>query len=288
MNEIRKHVESILNSYPDMKQQLKALRYEMDILQKTLDPGMIEDKVFAHSGGERVSSSQPRNQTADIVIEHVDGQRDARYHALKSIMYTMGLEVRRLEHHLALLPKEEADIIRWFYFDGLSWASIAKKTSLTIRSAQRRRKCGLDGLVNFYSVTDDLPLRADDARMKARFISYLHEERYSQCLERMEGTMRTPGTDAMLYIISGCNEFWNAGVDAFVNFETWELIPQEDMTESFSVQGAKLLRLAYCFAHEVAVERLPNVINGYFPGLEYVHLELAIEAMRIALFPILQ
>lgn len=288
MQEIRKNIEGILKSHNDRKQQLKALEYELGLLQQTLRPETIEGKVYAHYGGERVSGAQPSDKTADIVIEHFDRQRDARYHALKSVTYTMGIEVRRLEHYLSLIPSEESDIIRWCYFEGLSWAEIAQRTALTIRTLQRRRKHGLDGLIKLYSTVDSLPLNGTDARTYVRFVSYVHEERYVQCLERMKGSSRNLGIEAMAYLIAGCNELWDAGIDSFLNFETWELMPQEDRAESFSTQGAKLFRLACCFAREVAVNRLSHYINGYFPGLEHLHLELAIEAIRLVLFSSMQ
>lgn len=287
MKDIKSYVENLLKNYPDMKRQMKALGYELEWLQRSLRPAAIENQVFAHSGGERVSCTQPRDQTADIVVEHVDSQRNARYHALKSVLYTMALEIRRLEYYLSLLPNEESDVIRLACFEGLSWNDIAKATSLTDRTMQRRRKRGIDRLVGFYTGIDSLPLTAGDMWTQVRFISYLHEERYSQCLRHMGGQKRTVGSDAMLYIISGCNELWDAGADTFLNFETRELIPQNNMTQSFSPQAAKLLRFAYCCMRGIPIHQLGDVINSYFQGLEYPYLEFAIEALRLAVLPIL-
>jgi hypothetical protein len=212
----------------------------------------------------------------------VDGQRNAKYYALKSVVYTLSTKIRRLDYYLSLLPNEESDTIRWFYFEGLSWADISKKTAVTVRSMQRRRKCGLDRLVNFYSVTDSLPRQAGSARLSIRFISHLHEERYLQCLSRIEGAHQTPGLKAMMYLISGCNELWNAGADSFLNFETREVLSEAAVEKSFSVQGARLLQLARFYSLDFNPRHLPDLINNYFPGLELVHLELAIESLRIA------
>jgi hypothetical protein len=282
MKEIREHVESILKNHAGMKRQLKVLEYELDSLQKTLAPEIIEGKVFAHAGGERVSCSQPSDRTADIVIEHVDNQRDAKYHALKSVTYTMGLEVRRLEYYLSLLPKEESDVIRWLWFEGLSWSDITKKSLMSQSTLQRRKKQGFETLVGYYSLLDSLPAKADGLLAEARFISYLHAERYAQCLDRLKGTIRTPGIEAMMYLISGCNELWNTGIDTFFNFETLEAKQPEAAMESLSSQGAKLLRLACCYAQGFNPHNISQLLNSYFPGLEYVHLELAIESLRVA------
>jgi hypothetical protein len=61
MKETREHVESILKNHVDMKQQLKVLEYELNSLQRTLEPGAIADKVLAHPGEERVSCSRPHD-----------------------------------------------------------------------------------------------------------------------------------------------------------------------------------------------------------------------------------
>jgi hypothetical protein len=284
MNEIRKHVESILNSYPDMKQQLKVMEFELDSLQPMLDPRVIEDKVFAHSGADRVSGVQPRDRTADIVIEHVDGQRDARYHALKSVVYTMSHEICRLEYYLSLLQKEDSAVLRHFYFEGMNLAAIAKSDLVSQSTVQRRKKRGFATLVKYYSALDSLSVQGGGLLPEARFISYLHEERYAQCMSRLTEMTRTPDIEAMMYIISGCNELWNAGIDTFINFETWEVTSRNCIEKSFSTQGEKLLLLTYYYALGFDPHNLSYIINSYFPGLEHVHLELAIESLRVARF----
>jgi len=285
MSDIKKHVEFILDNYTEMIKELNVLEFELENMSTSLDSNAIENRVLSRSNSEWVSGTFQSDKTADIVIEHVDSQRNAKYHALINLIRNMRLETRRLEHYLTLLPEEEADVIRWFYFEELSWAAITKKTLATQRTMQRRRQRGFDKLVKYYSVVDRLSGQTDDIRMKVRFISYVHEEQYIQCLGRVKG-YRTPGTEAVLYIISGCNELWNAGPDTFFDFETGEVIPQEAMTAAFSSKGAKLLRLAYCYAGGLKLdqEHLLHMLRSYFSGLENIHLELAIEAMRLALF----
>lgn len=284
MSDIRNHVESALNNYTATKQELKVLEYEMERITPPLSPDRIEGLTFSHTDYERVSGYYRSDKTADIVVDHLDSQMGAEYHALKNLIYNLRLELRRLEYYLSLLPNEEYEVIKWSYFEGLSWPAITAKALASQSTMQRRRRRGVDRLVGFYSVLDKVSTQEEDIRMKARFTGYVHEEQYVQCLE-LARDIRSPGIDAMLYIISGCNELWNAGPESFLNFETGKIIPSETMPEKFTDNGAKLLRLAYCFAQGLELGQLVNVLRLYFPGLEYVHLELAIEAMRLALFP---
>lgn len=285
MKEIKIQVENLLHNYTTMKKELQVLAYELERITPSLRSENIEAKVLSHTGHEWVSGSHISDKTSDIVMDHIDGQRNAKYHALKNLIYNMHLEVNRLEHYLTLIPQEEADVIKWFYFEGLSWSVIAKKDLVTPKTMQRRRQRGFDKLVHYYSVLDKISSQPDDIRMRVRFIGYVHEEQYIECLDRV-GKNRTPGIEAMMYIISGCNELWIAGTDTFFDFEAGNVIPQESITASYSNEGARLLRLAYCYANglKMSQEDLLHVLHNYFIGLENIHLELAIEAMRLALF----
>jgi predicted DNA-binding protein YlxM (UPF0122 family) len=65
--------------------------------------------------------------------------------------------VERLEYYLSLLPQMDAEVIRWYYFDELGWAEIADHISAAVKTAQRRRKRGLEELTRYYSIMDKLP-----------------------------------------------------------------------------------------------------------------------------------
>lgn len=88
----------------------------------------------------------------------------------------------------------------------------------------------------------------------------------------------------MLYIIAGCNELWNADVNTFIDFNTGEPQSYDESIKNLSYGGAKLIRLAHHLANGLDRDDLVTVISCYFPGLEYVHLELAIEDLKLALF----
>jgi hypothetical protein len=281
MKDIKEQVEKILKNYPEMKQQLQVLKYELEALQPTLDPRTIENNVFAYYGGERVSNSKPSDKTADLVINHVDNQRNAKYHTLHNVIYTIGTEIRRLEYYISLLPKEEAEIIRWFYFEGLTWTTITNKAFKSQSTAQRCKNNGFNTLVRFYSTLDNLSEKYDCFQTVVRFVSYLHEERYLQCQARLTGEAQFPSIEAMIYLISGCNELWSAGIDTFFDFETQKMKQFESAVESFNSQSVKLLRLANCYGLGFNTHDVSHLINNYFTELEHMYLELAIESLRL-------
>lgn len=284
MSDIKKQVEFILKSYATMQNEARVLEFELQRIDTSLSSEAIEGAVFSHSGNERVSGSHHSDKTSNIVVEHIDRQRNGRYHALSTLIHNMRFELHRMDYYLSLLPEDEMEVIRWFYFDKLNWSKIAEKAEVVQRTMERRKKRGVENLVYYYSILDRLDPERIDIKTRVRFISYLHEERFSQCLERAE-KHRSPGNEAILYILSGCNELWQAGVETFFDFSTGITKSYIESKNSLSGNGVKLLRIAYHFTNSFDEDDLIHIFRCYFNDLEYIHLELAIEAVKLVLFP---
>ena len=218
MNELKMQVESILFKYSFMKNKLSILEFELRNLTPALRADIIEGNTFALSGNERGSGFHISDRTADMVVDHVDRQRDGRYYAPTAMVHDLNRETTRVEYYISQLPEEEAAVIRWFYFDGLPWAKITENADVVQRTLERRKKRGLDKLVYYYSILDKLDSQ-QDIRTRMRFISYIHEEQYAHCTKLAVGNLSS-GKQAMLYIISGCHELWQAGLENFFDFET--------------------------------------------------------------------
>lgn len=282
-NQGRNQMESILRNYTAMKKELQVLEFELGRISPSLRSEDIVDRMFAHSAHEKVAGSQISDKTADIVIEHIDGQRNSVYHALSALVYNNRVELQRVEHYMSLLPKDEADVIRLSYFDLLSWDEIAQMSACSLSTLQRRRKKGVDKLVYYYSILSDMTHDSLDLRTRLRFISYIHEERFASCLHRIK--KRTLGIEASLFIISGCNELWAAGIETFFDFEGGKTISYADKKLSFSDDDIKMLRLAYHLAGGIQRNNLVSDLWHHCASLKYVNLELAIEAVKLALLP---
>ena len=280
MEKLKQQIEQLLNKYTEMKTELKMLQYELQQLTTTLPAETIEAKVFAHSNQEWTPGTHISDKTADIVVEHVSGQQDARYHTLNALIQHLSSDLHRLEYYISLLPEKESEIIRFFYLDKLQWSEITGKLSVTQRTLERRKKSGLDKLIHYYALLDSLGLDNSEQKKYPRFISYLHEERFIDCLQRV-GKDLSPGATAMLYIISGCNELWNIGVDSFFDFS--QKTPLDYTETVLSENSGRLLRFSCHLANSADISKA-NSLYKYIPSVEYVHLELAIEAIKLILF----
>jgi predicted DNA-binding protein YlxM (UPF0122 family) len=202
------------------------------------------------------------------------------------LVLSLTAELNRLEYYISLLPKEEAEVIRWFYFDQWNWSEITERSQIPKSTAQRRKRSGISKLVGYYSILDKVSRDNIDIRTRTRFISCVHEKRFVQCLKRA-GDQLNPGGTAMLYIISGFNELWNIGVETFFDFSSAALIPYGDKMPPLSDQGARLLEMAYFLGRGAETRHITAVFHHEFQDLEYLDLELAIEAVKLALFPAL-
>lgn len=284
MKEIKKQVEFILHNYITMKREVQVLEFELKRITTSLHPEIIEGLILSHSDQEHVNGSYHSDKTAEIAVEHFDSQINGEYHALRTLISNMRSELYRLDFYLSLIPEKEAEVIRMFYIEGLTWTQITEKTLCAPRSMQRSKEQGLEQLIHYYTILDKLDAQKLDIRTKVRFVGYIHEERFMECLERIGENMRT-GTEAALYIMAGCNELWQAGVDTLFDFEAGVIKSDAINDIPLSDNGAKLLKLADHFTLHFDKGNTVNVLRYYFPGLEYVHLELAIEAIKLALFP---
>ena len=279
MEKLKKQLEDRLNRYSGMRKELEMLQYELKCLTAPLCAEDIESRVLSQPDFERVSGSRISDKTADIVVEYVSGQQDARYHVLTAMIRQLKTELQRLKYYVSLLPAKEEEIIRFFYFDNLPWSEITGRLPVTQRTLESRKKSGLDKLLRYYALTDGLGLNLTEPQIQPRFVSYLHEERFTDCMQRI-GNDICPGTSAMLYIISGCNELWNMGVDSFFDFVLKKPLKCEE--SALSANSANLLKFAHYLESNADIGKSDNLYR-YIPVIDYVHLEIAIEAIKLVL-----
>ena len=148
MKKNENQVENILRNYTAMKRELQVLELELKCMTTNLHPETIMNKVFTRSGHEPVSTSAVSDKTADIVIDHVDSQRNSVYHALNTLISNLRLEIRRLEHYISLLPENEKTVLCRYYFEGLSRPQISKDISCSVSTVKRLKNKALDKIVH--------------------------------------------------------------------------------------------------------------------------------------------
>ena len=284
MKEIKNQVENLLRNYTAMKNEVQVLEYELKRFAPNLRSEIIRDLTFSRHNHEHVSGTHISDKTANIAIEHCDSQINGEYHALRTLISNMRFTLHRIDYYLSLIPEKEASVIKQFYFEKLTLYQISDIAFCVPRTLQRWKEQGLEKLSRYYMITDKIDSKKLDLLTMVRFVSYIHEERFTQCLKRVEQNI-PHNVKAFLYIISGCNELWQVGIEVFYDFESGGPINRTDIKHSFSENNRELLRLAYRIVRRFDKDELVHILRHYFPCLEYIHLELAIEAVKLALFP---
>jgi predicted DNA-binding protein YlxM (UPF0122 family) len=266
-----------------MKRGVQVLEFELKQFIPNIAAEDIKNLTFAASTREIVSSSGHSDKTAKIAIDHFDRQINGEYHALRTLIGNMQVEIKRIEYYLSLLPKKEAAVIKMFYFENLTWDQIAKRTFWAPRSLQRYKARGIEELVKLYSMLEMLDAQNLEILARVCFISYIHEDRYMECLKQCR-EVRNPSVKAFLYLISGCNELWKIGAENLMDIETGVTIKLDIGKAPLSEGARMLLQLAYHLAEGFDGDAV-HVLQCFFPKLEYVYLELAIKGLKMVLMP---
>lgn len=154
---VREYVIQQLSDYNKTRKDIIALEFEL----KSLAPfnlqesdNVIESMTFAHPVDELVQGSHISDKTASIALNYhsvsLQQTQEARQQICRRLeAYT--LQVRRLDTYLAILPEENAAVLRQHYFDGCSWQEIADTGHNCLRTVKKRREMGIARLVELYS-----------------------------------------------------------------------------------------------------------------------------------------
>ena len=145
-----------LSTYQEACQNIQTLEFELRALnlRRRESPNeLIESMTFSHSGEEPVQSGQRSDKTASIALNYrtvnAEQTRELR-EELSRQLACYRLRVLRLEAYLDILPPDEADVLRRFYFDQMTWNEIAQTGHRCIRTIMRYRDKAMARLEAFY------------------------------------------------------------------------------------------------------------------------------------------
>lgn len=153
---VREYVITQLKDYREMKQNVHILQFELDALPIDNNFGcneLIESMTFAHATEENVQCSRISDKTSSIALNYRAVNFKQMQETRKRIEEQLSmyrLQVTRLETYLAALLEAEAEILRQYYFDGITWQEIAQRSNVCLRSIVRRRDHALCQLERYY------------------------------------------------------------------------------------------------------------------------------------------
>lgn len=155
--DMRVHVLQLLRSYQDRERKIAILHYELthhvnastDKLLNCMDFGRITDST---SSPNHVTDNTPH--TALSYQELADCLNSAVVNKIIAELTNLEEEQYRLCYYVSRLERRQAVVVRFAFFDGLSWDQIAAELHVVRRTAHKIKEQALENLVWMYQYMD--------------------------------------------------------------------------------------------------------------------------------------
>lgn len=159
MKEMKENILRLLKSYPAEKKKIELLHFEQQNLRKITPEEVLETMAFAKGdGGVRPPEGHISDKTYHIALHYQD-QAAAwkRGEMLEVVVQLEQIErrLRRLEHCVEQLPKEQAQIIQGLYFEGKGQKVLVEELHLSESTIQRYRERALEALTEMYQMLQE-------------------------------------------------------------------------------------------------------------------------------------
>ncbi len=148
---VRKQVETLLRSYPELLRKVELLRYELNHSAAISPQEMMEAMAFAKSDGMGHGAGGISNKTLYIAMSYQDAAEHINMEAVEELverLVPMERTLHRLEHHLRLLSTPEQEVIRLCYFEQKSLPDAAQAMSTSVWAVRKQRDAAVTNLAN--------------------------------------------------------------------------------------------------------------------------------------------
>lgn len=158
--DMKAHIINLLESYPERERQIALLHYEMQHTARVSPEEVIDAMSLGHSDGMGGSSKgHISDKTMYIALnyqERMDRMNAETVNEIAQHLLKLEAEQDRLRYYVSLLEKREAEVIRQFYFEGLSWEETAQKNNVVLRTVYKIRNKAVCHLAELYAYRDGL------------------------------------------------------------------------------------------------------------------------------------
>lgn len=151
----KEYVMSLLKQHNKMAQEVASLQYELEHFIRTDDEAIIQELSFPGGMGEYFGTGDFSDRTADIALKYRQMAEQVNSEALKSVIHRLNVlktTVDRLDYYIGQLEKEQAEVLRLYYFKRLSWRELQEQMNMAVKTLRKLRDVGLDRLVERYGL----------------------------------------------------------------------------------------------------------------------------------------
>ena len=159
MDDIRAMVMTILTQYHETQRRIEILRYELAHPSDVSAEEMIEALNFGHGDHAGSAPGHISNKTLYIALNYQDKTKKANEGAKNEIavqLTRLEKQQEKLLYYIALMDKQDAEMIRMTYLDEMDNDQIAAKLGISVRTVRLRRTKAIDLLCGMYAYTANL------------------------------------------------------------------------------------------------------------------------------------
>lgn len=155
MKYLYKDIITMLSAYSEIRREVMQLEFELQYLPQEFSVNeVIEAMTFCGSQSERVQKGKISDKTSEIAVSYSECVVNMNLRLrgeLEDDLARAKLAIERMEYYINLLDKQVSDIIRALYIDGLTFAATCEKLCVSLGTAQKLRKKGVEMLVEMYN-----------------------------------------------------------------------------------------------------------------------------------------
>ena len=147
----------LLEEYPENKQRIALLRYELEHPATVTSAEIIDAMTFTQSPGEGRSIGTVSDKTHNIAANYEAAA--ARMNAelmddLVTRLFALKQMTNKLEYYVGLLPAQEQTVIQLYYFKRITIQEIADEMEVSVWLVRRRREEAVKHLCEMYEFVD--------------------------------------------------------------------------------------------------------------------------------------
>lgn len=158
--DMKRRVIGLLETYPDRKRKIDALRYELANPARITQTEQLEAMTYAHGDTEgRPGAGHISNKTLYIALNYQNKTEKLNASVVDEVagqLYEAEQEQSRLEYYVSFLESRQADVIRRIYFEQEPQEAVAKALNISVRTVQAVKAKAVNALVELYSLTGKL------------------------------------------------------------------------------------------------------------------------------------
>ena len=151
----KEYVEYLLKNYYELKQDLKFLKYELEMFEGITGEESIDTLNFKKAEGETLSMTNvPTDKTGKIALgynEYMDRMNMLGRKEMEFKIQSLGYELEYLTHCISRLEPKPRKVMELIYFEKVTWDNISCECDISIRYVGKIKKQAIDKVCSFYA-----------------------------------------------------------------------------------------------------------------------------------------